>query len=81
MEKLNIPHNRITKRVVETCYQCYISKTDEKKKKEVGCDFEHFERTFEHFKQHYTLFQHFFIHTYIKNTQNNITQTPLPNTP
>ena len=25
---------------METCYQCYISKTDEKKKKEVGGDFE-----------------------------------------
>ena len=33
MEKLNIPHNRITIRVVETCYQCYISKTDEKQNK------------------------------------------------
>ena len=46
-----------------------------------GCLVSKFKHTFEHFKQHYTYFHALFhSHVYQKHP-NNITQTPLPNTP
>ena len=52
-----------------------------KKKKSLWYELINLKHTFEHFEQHYTHF-HTLLHPYIyKKYSNNITQTPLPNTP